>query len=163
MLLFLLLLFIIRLKINFDSSHHSLLFQSMREENHKKGCASNLYSHQLWMLPLVKKCNCVVQYEETLNSPTANSSVCFFMILHSQFLKYFFSGQSVFFIKPQLCDWKILSFTFFLHFKFFTKNGGYFALHKCPWYRRIGQRTFFTAGTVYFGAGALHKRMKSIR
>lgn len=67
----------------------------------------------------------------------------------------------------KLCIWKMiswhrssvrsgpLSFTFLLHFQLFAEDGGDFALHKGPWYRWIGKRTFFTAWTVDLGSRAL--------
>lgn len=43
----------------------------------------------------------------------------------------------------------------FFRFSFFTEDGRYFALHKCPRNVRIGQRTFLAARTIDFRTSSL--------
>lgn len=48
-----------------------------------------------------------------------------------------------------------LRFTLLFHLELLAQDGGDFALHKRPRYRRVGQGTLFTARAVHLGTGAL--------
>lgn len=48
-----------------------------------------------------------------------------------------------------------LRFAFLFHLQLFSQDGGDFALHERPRYRRVGQRALFTTRAVHLGARAL--------
>lgn len=48
-----------------------------------------------------------------------------------------------------------LRFAFLFHLELLAQDGGNFALHERPRYRRVGQGTLFAARAVHLGTGAL--------